>query len=417
MNEVLALLDPPAATVPPTAPPLSQPPAGAMPAPVKKGGLSAPLLIVGLLAVVAIVGAGVYFLLPKHTPGGAPTAAAPSASTAATPVGLRQAVETALPGLSCSWLELVDSDQGGAKIKLVGVAGSPATVQGAVIDAARLSGSTLQGSDVDLNEVAPADQAVCSALDAFRSVRAPAAPDGPELKTEKRVYEIERQPNGKLASRAVINMAVRSPSQDFALLGLEPSGKITMIVPNRAAFDATRVNNNLITDLGGDAYKLQIDAFDFRGWSGLLLVTGKGPFDPALLTLPAGSRDVAWYDKVRQTAAANGWKSEMVWYKVVDNGVAAAAPAPAGVNPAAVGPRPVQHRPGAGSTAAKSEENDMNSAEFGGGGGGYTPPAGSAYQYQPAGRPARGPVARPSNTWRQEHQQPFQAPRPGIPSY
>jgi serine/threonine protein kinase len=419
MNEVLALLDPPAATIPPTmvAPPPSPPPIAPPPTPAKKGGSPLPLVLGGLLAVILAGAAAAYFLMPKHPAGAASSAAAsnPPATASAVPGDLRHAVETALPGLSCSWLELVDSDQGGAKIKLVGVAGSPATVQGAVIDAARLSGSTLQGSDVDLNEVAPADQAVCSALDAFRSVRAPVAPDGPELRTEKRVYQIERQPNGKLASRAVITMAVRAPSQDFALLGLEPSGKITMIVPNRAAFDATRVNNNLITDLGGDAYKLQIDAFDFRGWSGLLLLTGKGPFDPALLTLPAGSRDVAWYDKVRQTAAANGWKSEMVWYKVVDNGVAAAAPAPAAVRPAATSPRPVQHRSGAGPSAAKGEENDMNSAEFGGGGGGYTPPASTGYQYRSANRQARGPMGRPNNNWRREQQQ-FQ-PRPGVPSY
>ncbi len=114
----------------------------------------------------------------------------------------------------------------------------------------------------------------------------------------------------------------------------------------------------------------------------------------------------------------------MVWYKVVDNGVAAAGPAtgaprpPATVKTMAAGARPVEHRAGSGTKTSGREENDMNSAEFGGGGqGSYTPPTRiwiPVPTHQPAG--AR-PMARPNNDWRQDRQQPFQAPRAGIPSF
>ncbi len=57
---------------------------------------------------------------------------------------------------------------------------------------------------------------------------------------------------------------------------------------------------------------------DHQGWSGMLLLTGKGPFDPALVAAPAAKRGADWSDRFRKAAAAGGWKAEMVWYRTVD---------------------------------------------------------------------------------------------------
>ena len=69
----------------------------------------------------------------------------------------------------------------------------------------------------------------------------------------------------------------RAPNADFTLIGLEPSGKIDQVIPDRAAFGAqakASTNGKPITDLGGDKYRLQLD-LDHVGWSGILLLTGK----------------------------------------------------------------------------------------------------------------------------------------------
>jgi hypothetical protein len=73
-----------------------------------------------------------------------------------------------------------------------------------------------------------------------------------------------------------------------------------------------------ITDLGGDRYRLQID-LDHEGWSGLLLVTGKGPFDANVIAPPLGQRDAAWRTTLVERAAEHGWQADMIWFRSVDD--------------------------------------------------------------------------------------------------
>jgi serine/threonine-protein kinase len=285
------------------------------------------VLVLGLigLAVVVVGGGGAAFLLMQRKPAPtpivttnpAPTPVAPLASAPTTTAG--QAIGAALPGLSCSWLDVVGPVQNGQPVKLSGVAGSPATVQDSVMAAAKGAGDNLPPTGVDVSAVATADQGACSALDAFRSFKA-ATGAGPALAATQPAYEITRGGDGKLAGQPIITLAPRSPGQDFALMRLDTSGRISMIYPSRQAFDTARqADGSAITDQGGDAYSVQADALNAAGTAGLLLVTGTGPFDPALLAKPPGGRDVSWIDQVRQAATTGGWKASMTWYKVQNN--------------------------------------------------------------------------------------------------
>ena len=74
-----------------------------------------------------------------------------------------------------------------------------------------------------------------------------------------------------------------------------------------------------ITDLGNDRYRLQID-LDHAGWSGLLLVTGKGPFDAAVLAPPLGDRGSDWRNRIATLAGERGWRTDMVWFESVKAG-------------------------------------------------------------------------------------------------
>ena len=121
-----------------------------------------------------------------------------------------------------------------------------------------------------------------------------------------------------LAANAIISINIGDPAKDFALVGLEPSGKITSLFTSRAEFDTVRKSNpSLVTDLGSDRYRLQLDN-DHLGWSGLMVVTGKGPFDKALVAPDLGARGPDWRDKFVSAAADKSWQADMVWYKSVD---------------------------------------------------------------------------------------------------
>ena len=58
---------------------------------------------------------------------------------------------------------------------------------------------------------------------------------------------------------------------------------------------------------------------DHKGWSGILLLKGKGPFDPTLLEKGPGEVSPSWVNRFLSTAKTQGWKSEMVWYRTADD--------------------------------------------------------------------------------------------------
>lgn len=246
------------------------------------------------------------------------------AAVAGDPVSLaRAAVEAALPSISCTWLDIVLVKPGaaGPAITLTGVAGAPAAAQ-AEIDRS-LATQDLPASGIDFTEVAPIKGAGCAALDAYRQIRNPGRNrlSAPQRRFEMRTQAAGQSYAGTVAANAVIGIAPGDPSLDFALVGLEPSGRTKLLIANRAAFAeaiTTSENGVPITDLGGDRYRLQVD-LDHAGWSGLLLVTGRGPFDEAVIAPPLGARDSRWRERLVDLAAERGWQADMVWFRSVDD--------------------------------------------------------------------------------------------------
>ncbi|MGY4398458.1 tRNA A-37 threonylcarbamoyl transferase component Bud32 [Sphingomonas sp. UYAg733] len=279
-----------------------------------------PLAIVAGLVLVIVAAVALFFYARAPTPGkSAPFAAAPPRD----PVEVaRNAISSALPSVNCTWLGIADIQRGvrRPKITLTGVAGNPSMAQGEISHA--LASQGIAEADLDFSDVSPITQAGCAALDAYRQIR---ARDGSRLTVAQPRFEMRRQPPGSAypgttAATAVVVIGIADPTRDFTLVGLEPSGKIDMVIPNRAAFKAQIAasrNGVPINDLGGDRYRLQID-LNHQGWSGLLLVSGKGPFDVAVVAPPLGERDATWRDRLVSLAADRGWQADMVWFKSVD---------------------------------------------------------------------------------------------------
>lgn len=329
MDEVIAMLDAPAAPPvltkapgPAVKPKLAKAPAQPRPSGDEKRKGPPLALIAGGVAALVLVGGGAAFLLRPQaereavaTPEGsgeATNAPAQDAPAVAPEAAARTALQTALPQVGCSWLDLLDASAapGGVALRLAGVAGSPAAAQAAVSEAVR--GAGVGVSAIDLESVAPVETPVCAPLDAFRAVRG----EGERISAAQRRFEMTTQATGALAGRAVITLDAPASVGDLALLGLEPSGKIDMILPDRTTLEEA-VSGGQVTDLGGGRYRLQIDT-DHPGWSGLLLITGKGPFDARLLAADAAARGGDWPARFQQAAARGGWRTHMVWYRVED---------------------------------------------------------------------------------------------------
>ena len=321
MDEVLAML----AGAPSMAPTLA-PPAGFQPKAksVSSSGSSLtrrwPLLAVGGgVAVLAVGGLALFSLSPKTPPPGPP---APIAQPTTNAEIVRGSIEMALGNVPCSWLDVAGATAKGAGVgvKLTGVAASPQAAQSAVTQAAQSSG--VKVPDVDLLEVLTAPAPTCAMLDAFRPVRANVSVSGGRLATSQTRYTLEKQPDGTIRQIAVITMAIRDPSLDFAIFGLEQSGEVSVLAPSRQAFVAfkdSEAGKQTVVDMGADNYRLSIWS-DQPGLDGVLLITGHGPFDPRLIGTPPAQRNGDWASRVHAAAQAGGWKAEMVWYRM-DKGV------------------------------------------------------------------------------------------------
>ncbi|KQM27596.1 MULTISPECIES: serine/threonine-protein kinase [unclassified Sphingomonas] len=274
----------------------------------------------GATALVAILVAALLFLSGRGG-GQRATGDVPVAAPGDPVQTARSAIDTALPSVGCTWLSITDitAAGGGVDVALTGVAGDPAQAQREIGETLRDRGIATRR--MDFADVAVITPAGCAALDAFRQIR---ANGGHRLSVPQRRFEMRPQPAtsayaGRQAANAIVGIDIGDPSLDFALLGIEPSGRIEMLIADRAAFAATlRASRDEvpIKDLGNDRYRLQID-LDHAGWSGLLLVTGKGPFEPAMLAPPLGSRGSDWRDKVATLAGERGWRTEMIWFESV----------------------------------------------------------------------------------------------------
>jgi len=344
MDEVIAALDAPAEAPKPAAPATPAPktvfapkakvaekpakPAGGAEKPAPAGAgrkLPMPMILGGAAAALIVVGVVAFLALPKKPSTGPASGGAAAVSSGAPRAEVaRRAVEASLNGIACSWLDLSDAtDQpSGVAIKLAGVAGSPSAAQAAVIRAA--GGANVPVADVNVDEdVAPAGQGLCTPLDAFRAFRGASSASGRRLEAAQRSFIMTKQQDGSIKGEAVVDMRIGDPSTDFALFGVDPTGLVAPLITSRADFKAQQerlTQGGRLTVTGDDTYRWKIGMTPPAGWNGLLLITGKGPFDASLIGAAPDKRGADWVDRIRQAAAAGGWRSDMVWYKTVDQG-------------------------------------------------------------------------------------------------
>ncbi|KPF64290.1 hypothetical protein IP88_13775, partial [alpha proteobacterium AAP81b] len=228
------------------------------------------------------------------------------------------ALDKALPGVACAWLDVTKLGRSGEGVALAlgGVAGRPPEAQAAVARA--LAGAGVGVADIDASGVAPIEPTECNSIDAFRSIRAPAGVA--HIRTAQRDYEMVMQSEGKFAGKAAAPAVIELDVGDlasFGLFGIDPTGAIEAgPIGNRATLAGLADGKQLI-DLGNGRFRFIIPV-DHTGWSGLLLLTGDGGFENAAIVAGPGVRTGAWRRQFEAAAAKGSWRSEMVWFRSVD---------------------------------------------------------------------------------------------------
>jgi serine/threonine-protein kinase len=272
------------------------PGAGGAPPPA---GVSKGVLIGGGLAAAAAIGAIAWLALDR---GPTPEEQVQIA---------RVAINQTLPSVPCSWLGVEDVQSGEqTSVRMNGVAGSPGEAQSRISRA--LTGAGLERAAINFGDVALIRPAGCSALETYGKIRQTGAP---QLSVTKREFEREAQPEGP--PQALAELTVKVPGdKNFSLLGIEPNGNIDVILADRAAFDEAVAADVVSKDSAG-AYKVPF-LMDHVGWSGLILLTGDAPFEPAVVEPDVNARGPDWQSNFVATASERDWKAEMLWIRSVD---------------------------------------------------------------------------------------------------
>ncbi len=324
MDEVIAALDHP------TGAPVAAPAPVEASRPVRverpaiadapSGGSTARWVAIGGAAALVVVAGGGYLAFGGK---GGPEQAKTAANGA--PVSLaraRETIQSALPEIPCSWLNVTEltQDGGGVNLTVSGVAGDAAAAQGTL--SRKLANAGVQVVSINFDQVSPVSGAVCQPLEAFSRFR---SPENDQIATTQSKFELSKQPDGRTAAKAVATINVGPPGSGFMLLGIEPTGKVeTIAIPGGVAADTRADFLKLVDEFPtnfvkerADEYRAIVDV-DHVGISGMVVLSGREPFDSALLNTPVEKRGPDWQQRVIDAAQKGGWKSQMVWFRAVD---------------------------------------------------------------------------------------------------
>jgi serine/threonine-protein kinase len=231
----------------------------------------------------------------------------------------RATIDAVVPSVPCTWLDIGAISEGNPmRVTMRGVAGNARPAQAEIGRA--LASAGLPNVRIEFGDVATIAPGGCAALDTFRQFR-----DGerPRLAVTQPRFEMVTQAGGQYAGQEAANAVVDldvGTGGDFALLGIEPSGRLSLVLENRRQFQealSQSQGGRPISDEGNGRYRLHIDV-DHQGWSGVLLITGRGPFPRDLVAPDTGARGPDWRDRFLAAAGSRGWKTQMIWFQSVN---------------------------------------------------------------------------------------------------
>ncbi|MEZ5749057.1 MAG: serine/threonine-protein kinase [Caenibius sp.] len=271
----------------------------------------------GGLAALMLTALVVSYLSPSYEAGdldGAGESARSARPAPADPIAeARTALTNGLPRVPCSWLDLVSlaPHENGVATSFRGVAGRPADAQNRI--SKLLDARGVRASVIDFSDVSPVDERDCGQIEAFHAIR---DAGGARLSSAQRQFEMVKlgkdagSDAGQLGAIAIITVDLSGLAGEAALIGMEEDGSMSLITSRKADLQG-------VEELRPQVYRLHLST-THKGWSGIVMLSGNGPFDQALLNGKASDRGPDWAERFAALAQQRGWKSDMVWYRIVD---------------------------------------------------------------------------------------------------
>lgn len=278
-----------------------------------------PIFIAGGIATAVLVLAGSYLAFSgseqdqvTSAPIEAPVDVPPIRQTATQDP--RSVVEDILSAVRCSWLNVneLSSSPEGLSLIVRGVTDSPGRVQGEI--AKELSKRGFQAAEINSEAVATVPQSMCGALEAFRPMRV----EEPErLISYQPEFEMKAQDDGGVYAEALLRADIGAPPEEVAFLGLEDDGTISELATSRAEFEGLAEEQGWRKE-GPNTWRPVITA-NKLGWTGVLMIRGKGRLDKNLMTTPEAQRSTQWAKDFAEAAKRGDWKGEMIWFRIKDD--------------------------------------------------------------------------------------------------
>ncbi|HZZ35083.1 MAG TPA: TIR domain-containing protein [Caulobacteraceae bacterium] len=211
---------------------------------------------------------------------------------------------SALAHLPCAWLEVRPASVDGKSGVIVsGAAGDPTAASSAVSALAVADG--VPPGAVDTDGVRRFDNRLCDAVTVLNERRHSRSSSAPRLEVAP----------GAAGQRTTVTLVTGDSDEDFVLLWLGPDGAVQPValgvaVADKAGLTAAKSNPD-VTAAGDGVWRLVLPAG--RGARGLALITGDGPFSPAVVGGVAGARGEAWQKRFRAAAEDSDWRTTIAW--------------------------------------------------------------------------------------------------------
>lgn len=227
----------------------------------------------------------------------------------------RGALAATTARLPCSWIDVarIEGGQGApVAVTLKGVSGQTAQAIGQVEAALKQAG--LPGVSVSYADIGAVPGSFCTLIDTLSQVRGSGMA---HLSVPQARFEIAplggdwQSLAGQARAQALIEIDTAGLSGGRALVFLHEGGMMQF------APELDALQPPMKIDLGGGKYRLNLPVPE-TGWAAMFLVAGPGPYDKALFEHTGWSSYKDWDRKFLEAARAKGWKTEMVWFKVVN---------------------------------------------------------------------------------------------------
>lgn len=222
----------------------------------------------------------------------------------------RDLVEAKLSRVPCAWLR-VDPVEDGSKgpLALIGVSGDPA--RAGRITEALIKADKLKAGPVSVGKVARIDPRECAAIDEPMRLRKGIGGDRLAVTGEPFILDMSLS---KPQALARVRITLKDKDATMALFGVEPSGVVTWILPDKASIDGLKGLDVGYTNPAPGHYEFNVYP-DHTGWTGLFVIVGDSPL-VAHEAQGTEQRSAEFARTLRAATASGKWDADMVWFRI-----------------------------------------------------------------------------------------------------